>query len=502
MHEAKRLLRSVAAVILAAAGCAGGGSAYYHPTSPARHMDPEWMEKRETLRTGTGAAAEADAGAKEKAEKLLKETASERSAKETGVLKMSLAEAIGLALMKNHDIRMAKMEVEKARGEITAAKSAALPSLSLSASYVRLGEVTSFEVAPGVTVEFGEPDNYRAGLSLSQPIYLGGKARAALRIAKLYERLSKSGVRGAQAGAAMQVRSDYYGVLYAREVVETRAMQVSMARRHLEDVEIRRREGTALPLYVMRARGALSLAESGLIKARADQDAAGRELLRTLALPLDTAFELTSGLPEGVEGVETEDAFATALAARADYAAALESMAMQKENIGITGAAMKPNVVAFGEYGYEKPSSSNPMGDGWEDYWQAGVQLSWTLFDGNATRGNLIKERAELRRMEIERDRLLLQIRSEVEDAAAGLATASELVKAMVTALREAEETLRLAEQSYEAGTATQLDVFDAETGLRDARLGMAEARYALGMAYAGYTASLGLTELPGEGKE
>ena len=170
---------------------------------------------------------------------------------------------------------------------------------------------------------------------------------------------------------------------------------------------------------------------------------------------------------------------------------------MQRENIAITKAGYKPNVVAFGEFSYSKPDSTEIGAKDWGHAWQAGAQLSWNLFDGNKTRGNMIKERAELQRLEVERDQAVTAMKAEVEDALAGVASAEELVKSQTMALVQAEEALRLARECYEAGTATQLEVLDAETQLSSARLAVAEARFALGMAEAGLIGALGLTEMP-----
>ncbi|HHN46641.1 MAG TPA: TolC family protein [Planctomycetes bacterium] len=494
MIELRVLLRRTCwTPLLFFCACSGNNGAYYHPMSPYRYRDPGWERAREEriIREQWAAAplVPPPAGVPEKP-----------AGPADVPVELSLEEAIELAFMKNPALRAARMEVEKAEGAVISAKSAVLPNLSLSANYARLDSVPSFEVAPGVTVEMGSVDNYGSALTLTQPLYLGGKGLAALRIARLYRKLSESGYEGARVAAAMQTRSAYYGVLAAAETLEARRLQVGRTRRHLEDVELKLREGAATLLHVTRARTALSMAETGLIQANAGYEAAQRKLKETLGLPSTARITLTSGLPERVAAPPPDTAVDTALKHRPDFRAALDSIEMQRQNLTIVRAGYKPNVAAFGEYGWEKPSSKEIGRNDWSDYWMAGVRLSWSIFDGNATRGEMIKERADLRRLEIERDRLLLSIRNEVEDALASIETAESLLRARAMMASEADETLRLAQESYTAGAATQLDVLDAEAALNEARLGLAEARHALGMAHAGCLAALGFAEEPANG--
>jgi len=511
-------------VLLILAGCAGNDTRSHGPAAYSTYSDSDWEQHRaENVKAATSTMASAMKGEKarlpgekailpgekailpgekailpgEKPAKQATVVLKETTKPAAGPLQLSIEDALKLARTRNQDVQTAEMEVEKARGEVMSAYSAVLPTLSLSGGYTRLGSVPEFEVSPGVFVEMGRADNYRAGLTLNQPLYLGGKGRAALKIAKLYKHLSESGLKGAHTATAMAVRQAYYGLLHAQEVVGSTTAQVTMARGHLADVEIKRAEGSALALHVMRARSGLSLAESGLIKTKADYETARRLLLKSLDLPLDTEVVLTSTYPDKPAAINVEDAMATALANRPDYVAALDSISLQEQNLTIVKAGYKPNLIAFGDFTYTKPDSNLIGSNDWGDSWDAGARVSWTLFDGFNTRGQMIKERAELRRLQIERDKLLLTIRSDVEDAVAGLTSANDLVRARAVNLAEAEETLRLAKESYEAGAATQLDVLDAETGLVEASLAMADARYVLGVAQAAYLAGIGLTDLP-----
>ena len=410
-------------------------------------------------------------------------------------LVLSLPEAIRYAEGHNPRLVSARLEQEKARGRIVSARSGGLPQLSLSASYVRLDEAGTIDV-PGVgSMVVGNEDNYRASLSLSQPIYVGGKVRGAMRIARLYERSTEASGEAARRAVVFEVTRAYYGLVLAEKRVRMMEEQLRLARSHLEDAESRYREGAALRLHVIRARAAVSRAESGLIRARGGLEAARRALLVAIGAPLAAEVELTDDLPEpGTLEVPQPPSLEELRSRRPDIAALEAHIAMQQENLRIVAGDLRPTVAAFGEYGWEKPPTKSFGELDWSDYWQAGVRLSWTLYDGGAVRGRLIEERAALAQMQTELAEKLRAARREVLDAVSEIEAAGRLVEACRGAVLEAEEALRLARAAYDAGTASQVELLDAQAGLTSARIAYAEARYSYAMAWAAYRLAAGTT--------
>jgi outer membrane protein TolC len=131
--------------------------------------------------------------------------------------------------------------------------------------------------------------------------------------------------------------------------------------------------------------------------------------------------------------------------------------------------------------------------------WNAGLNMSWSLFDG-LTRNNEFSEqkamaykadldvRAALRKVDLDVRSALVS----VESQRAGLTKAQV---AYDIAVRNAAETAEL----YRQGLSSALQVADANVSLFEAAVDLVTARYGLGLAYLNLESALGLDPL---GKE
>ena len=78
--------------------------------------------------------------------------------------------------------------------------------------------------------------------------------------------------------------------------------------------------------------------------------------------------------------------------------------------------------------------------------------------------------------------------------AVAGLLQAVELLEAQKKTVEEAEESLRLAEARFRAGSGTQLDVLSAQTALTEARSNEIQALHDYNVAIATLERVTGMT--------
>jgi outer membrane protein len=98
------------------------------------------------------------------------------------------------------------------------------------------------------------------------------------------------------------------------------------------------------------------------------------------------------------------------------------------------------------------------------------VLLTWSLYDGNRTKGKVIEATALYERAGVELDDAGRRIELEVRTAYSNFIEADEVLKSQEKVVEQAEEALRLARARSEAGTGTQLDVLSAQTALTEAR--------------------------------
>ncbi len=167
--------------------------------------------------------------------------------------------------------------------------------------------------------------------------------------------------------------------------------------------------------------------------------------------------------------VDLPSALARALEKRPELAALRKAEALRREDLINAKGHYKPTASVFGGYQWQSPIYENDLSDDLSG-WVAGAQVSWSLFDGQLTRGKVVEARANYERAKLDIDDTSRQIELDVRTAYSNFIEAREILESQKTVQEEAEEALRLAEARASAGSATQLDVLDAQTSLTQAR--------------------------------
>jgi len=128
------------------------------------------------------------------------------------------------------------------------------------------------------------------------------------------------------------------------------------------------------------------------------------------------------------------------------------------------------------------------------DGWTVGARATWPLFDGLATKGKVSQARAQREQADLDFADARRAIELEVRQAYSDYLQSVELLEAQKKTVEQAEESLRLAEARFRAGTGTQLDVLSAQTALTDARSNEIQALYDYNVAVATLERATGST--------
>jgi outer membrane protein len=132
--------------------------------------------------------------------------------------------------------------------------------------------------------------------------------------------------------------------------------------------------------------------------------------------------------------------------------------------------------------------------DGLVPNWAAGVALTWPIFQGGLTVGQIRQAEAGLQNVDAQRALEELQVRLDVDTARLAVRGAKATIAAANDALASAREQLRLAEQRYATGVGAILELFDAQVANANAAAQAVQARYSLASARAQLLAALGRT--------
>lgn len=412
-------------------------------------------------------------------------------AQETPVLRVTLEEAQTRAAKASHRLAEARARETAALAVVSAREAADRPMVSASGGYTRTNHVLEFVVpspiGPPRILYPDVPDNYRTRLDLQWPIYSGGRADALERAARAEASAVSAEVAVAQADLRLEVARAFWAVVTAHAAVAVLDQGVARSQVNVADVRQRLNAGLIPPNEVASAEAQEARQRMLLIEARNQRDVAAADLGRLIdADPL-----------QPIEPAATLERVPTLSQQAADLIAAArtsrnERRALERRIEGAEGqqaaaaAGRRPTIAVAGGVDYARPNPRIfPRTDRWDDSWDAGVNVSWPLWDGGRVAAD-VAQAASLAQAARERlaefdSVLAVEVRQralEIESGQAAVAAAREAVRA-------ATEARRVVNERYGAGVIAQIEVLDAEFALLQAELDLTRAQAGVRLAEA-----------------
>ncbi len=403
--------------------------------------------------------------------------------------RLDLRNAIAYALEHNYSIQQARERIKEQEGLIVEVKAKVTPQLGLASSYKKKDEEL---VQSG-----GSDQDWSIALEARQALYAGGGISAALDAQKISREAALLDLKATINDALLEVRTRYYDVLLAREQITVQEQNVQLLRQQLQNAKNRFEAGTISNFEVLRAEVELANAQPEFIKARNRKRTSVDQLRQAIGY-VNTTPENLRKTPEFIGTLDflpvsydLQKALDAARTNRPDLLR-LDRLAKAREaGVRIEQAGNRPTVDLVGGYQVVKKISSNSFNDS-PAGWVVGVQSNWAIFDGRSTAGKVAQARSRLRQSQLSAREQELAVEVQVRTALSSLQEAAELAEAAQKVVAQAEESLRLADARYAAGSATQLDVLQARVSLTQSRTNQLAANYSYNVALATVRRALG----------
>lgn len=396
---------------------------------------------------------------------------------------LTLDEAFALARQHSPVLAQASAGIDATRGQLAEARATMLPSVDANAGYA----LTDRDRIDSMGGPAQNNQNWSAEVSTTWAVFTGGRAQA--EFAARHRELDATTARAlaAENDVLLAVGEAYLGGLLAARSIEVREETLRVLEEQLTLAKRRFEAGSGPSFDVLRAEVALANARPPLVRARNAYriaiDALRTAMGAAAAPTQDLAqVRLTSPWPTPSAPGTLASALSTALASRPELLAAEKDLAASTERVTLATGERQPTVAVSAGYGIFNRRTSASLSDT-IDGWTTGVQVSVPIFDGGAIRGRSQAARALVRFNEALLDQTRLGLEGEVRRAWYSFEEASEIYATADLVVRQAEESLRLADNRFQAGAATQLDVLQAQLELTTARTEEATARHDLNVA-------------------
>jgi outer membrane protein TolC len=428
-----------------------------------------------------------------------------------------VGEAVSYLLEHNREYQKAQADRKKAHLTVIETGSASLPSLSLTATGTRLGNIQSFNWETSDTtsmvLQTAAEDNYSVGLNATQLLF-SGSAFQAIGVARSYERVSEAALSVQRAALLRDFLSGYAGLDLLSELVDLNGEMVTQTKARFDDARLLQEMGGLSRFDLLRseveymnsvpalreAENLLSQAEAGLVLTLglAPGTTLGTHDFDLNCAELEALFPGLLNGPAGISGLQEGELLRLldfALLHRPETALSSNSVEGYRRAVRVYQSDFLPTLAAFANWQRANQWDMFSQTETWNNSWNAGVQLSVPIFNGFRTTAQVAKGRQDLRKAREDDSQLKDAIRLELRTAVDEVQRRSLDMQAWSRNAEAAQEGLGIAETRRESGAGSELELRDARMAMKAARVNQAQARHDLLTARVHLLHALGLLD-------
>ena len=307
---------------------------------------------------------------------------------------------------------------------------------------------------------------YAGAITLTQPLYMGGKIRAYNKITKYAEELARQQHNGGMQEVIMSTDQAYWQVISLVNKKKLAEGYLKLLQQLDSDVEKMITEGVATKADGLSVRVKVNEAEMTLTKVEDGLSLARMLLCQLCGLDLSSPITLADENMENIPLIPTDTHFdlSTAYENRPEIRSLELATQIYKQKVNVTRAEHLPSIALMGNYMVTNPSVFNSFENKFKGMWNVGVMVQlpiWHWGEGiYKTKAAKAEARIAQYQLQDAREKIELQVNQaafKVNEAGKKLVMASKNME-------KAEENLRYATLGFREGVIATSNVLEAQT--------------------------------------
>jgi len=411
---------------------------------------------------------------------------------------LTLEDSVRLALSQNPYHLASEERVGAAYSRLREAASGFFPSLNAQGLHTLDEKVFELEFpsfVPGeptqrVKVDFTR--DYQFSMSLSLPIFTGGRLTSGFKQAKYNLESTKEAVRQSKHLTVFNTKRAFYGYLLAKEFVSVAEEAERVAKGNLDNVKNMYKVGMASKMDLLRSEVRLTNMQPQIIEARNNLRIAELNLKTLLGLDFSQPVEVTGDLTYEPYEPSLEECVANALGNRPEVKQLDFQRKIAGETLKLSRAGYLPNVAISGTYNFWA-DKLNFQKNTWSSFYTVNLVMTVPIFNGFRESAQVAQSKAMIREVELNQKALRDAMEFEVRQAVLLLKEAKESLLSQEKNIEQAKESLRITQLNFNEGMATTLDVISAEAAYNQAQTNYSQALYNYVVAVAELDRAMGV---------
>lgn len=397
---------------------------------------------------------------------------------------LSKEKAIEITLKNNYNIRVTKNNVEVAKNSKSIYNSGYLPTVtgSARANYSKNDTDVEFQGGNVNSVLGAESKSYNASIGLNYTIFNGFNRKNTFKRLKETYNLTELQARQVIENTVTTLFLAYYevGRLIENEATQKQALEISKER--LKRAEYGFDYGQNTKLTVLNAEVDVNNDSIVYIDVKRQLANAKRDLNVVLGRKVNTPVTVNTNV-EYAMGFNLNEILEKTKANNAVLLQQNKNIELRELDVKINQSGWMPNVSLTSSYAWNK-SNSDPTNQfspisNTQTGINAGVNLSWNIFDGGRTKTNVANAKIALESQQIQKEQQEELTERDVSNAWETYKNSLFTLQVQKKNVKTNELNFERTKERYKLGQITSIDFRQAQVNLINAELNMSRAKYA-----------------------
>lgn len=439
-------------------------------------------------------------------------------AEELSTVHLSLAESIRMALDTDESIESSAAQREAAWHNLRAIRRSKGPVVSWTSQAYRIGG-RNYKSANEAHDEYGDPhssdtrpvyvsgdslvlgsplsvgsyayrNTFANSWSLTVPLYTGGQVEGQIDAGRYQLNRADLTAENTRQTVRYAAAEGYANLIHLENLARVAREAVEMGNTQMNLIQAQFEEGAVAEADLLMMKVNIANDRQNLVNAEKQVDVAKSTLASIVGLPQEMDVEPLDIFTYEPYDKDLAACEAYALAHRPDGLAADYNIKAAQAQKDIAKAGYRPKVSAVAS---QSIAGNTPFRSERSNAWEAGLNISWNIFDNGVTAESVQQADANIRAYEAEARRVKKNIRLETRTAYLNMKAAEQNIQETAVAVKQAEDSYMIAQVRYEEGVDVLLGLTDAQDKLTRAKQNYMTALYQYNLSRAALEKAMGV---------
>ena len=397
--------------------------------------------------------------------------------------KLTLAQALEIALSDNPTIKIADQEIEIKRYAKQGTYAKLYPQIDATASYQRVIEKQTMSMSLGgqtQTIRVGSDNSFNGGISAAMPV-VNAQLWSSLKVSALDVELAVEKARSSRQDMVEQVTKAYYSVLLAKESLAVYKSVYDNAVKNNKNVKMRYDVGSVSEYDLISSNVSVQNAEPNVFEAENSVMLTLWQLKALLGLDLQMDIDVEGSLMDYKSAMD--EAYTLSQLDLTDNTT-MKQFELQEQMLDkalqIKKLANVPTLSINAAYLYTALGNDGKFGqkEAWNPYSYAGVQLNIPIFAGLSRRSATRQARLDLSNLQLQRENTERQLRVAMVQSLNSMQTSVKQFNSANATVEQAKRGYEISVKRYDVGKGTLVEIDNSQLALTQAELSRNSAIY------------------------